>query len=410
MRISTPTISGRTIYGRRHILGITAGGGIATLFTGCGSLEPLARGPAVPKSGTLQASVLGLPNERFFPSHGPEAIDREFKAAVQRRRRFLGPEVAAKRPPGQVLQQGEFLAVSGGGEDGGFGAGLLCGWTATGTRLEFEVVTGVSTGALTAPFAFLGSAYDARLRAVYTDLKPEDVLIERNLISGVLGDAMADNSPLFGTISRYLNSDMLAAIAKGYEEGRLLLIGTTNLDARERVIWNIGAIAASNHPRAPDTVHRLLLASAAIPGAFPPSMIEVILDGAKYQEMHVDGAAFTQAFLYPSSMTDERRDRLRRGLPVVPVSAYIIRNGRVDPGWTTVQRRTLGIAGRAISAMIGASGQNDLIRIYEISRRDHLDYRLAYIGTDFTMELSEPFDPAYMRALFDYGYQQARHG
>src|SRR3954464_7618807 len=124
MRISTPTISGPTIYGRRHVLGMTTGSGIATLLGGCQSLE---REPAVPKSGTLQASVLGLPNERFFPSYGPEAIDREFKAAVQRRRRFLGPEVAAKRPPGQVLQQGEFLAVSGGGEDGAFGAGLLCG-------------------------------------------------------------------------------------------------------------------------------------------------------------------------------------------------------------------------------------------------------------------------------------------
>src|SRR4051812_11613322 len=191
MRISTSTRCGRTIYGRRHVLGITAGGGVAALLAGCHSLE---RGPAVPKSGTLQASVLGLPNERFFPSHGPEAIDREFKAAVQRRRRFLGPEVAAQHASGQELQRGEYLAVSGGGEDGAFGAGLLCGWTATGTRPEFEVVTGVSTGALTAPFAFLGPAYDAQLRAVYTDLMPEDVLLERNLISGVLQDAMADNS------------------------------------------------------------------------------------------------------------------------------------------------------------------------------------------------------------------------
>src|SRR4051795_3595635 len=405
MRISTTTASGR--ISRRHVLEITAGSGIATLLTGCGSFE---RGPAVPKSGTLQASVLGLPNERFFPAHGTDSLEAEYRAAVQRRLRFLGPKVAATRPPGQILPQGEFLAVSGGGEDGAFGAGLLCGWTEAGTRPEFEVATGVSTGALTAPFAFLGSAYDAQLRAVYTDLNPENVLVERNIVLGVLGDALADNSPLFGTISRFVNSDMLAAIAKGYEEGRLLLIGTTNLDAQERVIWNIGAIAASNHTRALDTVRRLLLASAAIPGAFPPTMIEVTLEGAKYQEMHVDGAAFTQAFLYPSSMTDERRDRLRRGLPVVPVSAYIIRNGRVDPGWTTVQRRTLSIAGRAISAMIGASGQNDLIRIYETCRQDGVDYKLAYIGTDFTMELSEPFDPAYMRALFDYGYQQARHG
>src|SRR3954451_13009960 len=196
MRISTPTISGRTICGRRHILGITAGGGIATLFTGCGSLEPLARGPAVPKSGTLQASVLGLPNERFFPSHGPETIDREFKAAVRRRGRFLGPEVAAKRPPGQVLQQYEMLAVSGGGEDGAFGAGLLCGWTEQGSRPVFDWVTGVSTGALTAPFAFLGSAYDGQLREVYTGITTKDVLRERAVLAALTNDAMADNAPL----------------------------------------------------------------------------------------------------------------------------------------------------------------------------------------------------------------------
>src|SRR3954447_2510203 len=405
MRISTTTVSDS--ISRRHVLGMTAGGSIATLLTGCGTFE---RGPAVPKSGTLKASVLGLPNERFFPASGTDALEAEYKAAVRRRHRYLGPRVAATRPPGQILAQGEFLAVSGGGEDGAFGAGLLCGWTEAGTRPEFEVATGVSTGALTAPFAFLGSAYDAQLRAVYTDLKPEDILLQRNIVTGVLGDALADNSPLFGTISRFVNSDMLAAIAKGYEEGRLLLIGTTNLDAQQRVIWNIGAIAASNHPRALDTVRRLLLASAAIPGAFPPTMIEVTLNGATYQEMHVDGAAFTQAFLYPSSMTDERRDRLRRGLPVVPVSAFVIRNGRVDPGWTTVQRRTLGIVGRAIEAMIGASGKNDLIRIYETCLKDGVDYKLAYIGTDFTMELPQPFDPGYMRALFDYGYQKARHG
>src|SRR4051794_8354178 len=131
MRNSTSAISDRTIYGRRHVLGMTAGGGIATLLAGCHSLE---REPAVPKSGTLQASVLGLPNERFFPAHGTDALEAEYRAAVQRRLRFLGPKVAATRPPGQILPQGEFLAVSGGGEDGAFGAGLLCGWTEAGTR------------------------------------------------------------------------------------------------------------------------------------------------------------------------------------------------------------------------------------------------------------------------------------
>jgi len=246
---------------------------------------------------------------------------------------------------------------------------------------------------------------------VYTELKPADVMVSRGLISGALfHDAMADNSPLFKTISHYLTPEMQAALANGYAEGRLLLIGTSDLDAQLPVIWNIGAIAASNHPLALDTIRRVLLASAAIPGAFPPTMFDVTVDGVAYQEMHVDGGAFAQAFLYPASLTQGRRERMRQGKPVIDINAYVIRNARLDPAWSAVERRTLGIASRAISTMIAASGYNDVVRMYNTSQQDGVGYHLAYIGRDFTMELPEPFDPGYMRALFDYGYQQARHG
>ena len=221
---------------------------------------------------------------------------------------------------------------------------------------------------------------------------------------------MADNSPLFRTISRYLNEQMLADIAKGYDEGRLLLIGTTNLDAQQPVIWNIGAIAKSGHPKAPETIHRILLASAAIPGAFPPTMFNVTVNGKPYQEMHVDGGAFVQAFLYPASVMRQRQERLRQRQQVVPLVAYIIRNGRLDPEWSTVERRTLSIAGRAISTMITASGYNDVLRIYANTQRDGVGFNLAYIGSDFTKELPEPFDQEFMRALFDYGYRRAVRG
>ena len=150
--------------------------------------------------------------------------------------------------------------------------------------------------------------------------------------AALLDDAMADNSPLFKTISRYLNEEMLAAIAKGYDEGRLLLIGSTNLDAQQPVIWNIGAIAKSGHPKALDTIRRVLLASAAVPGAFPPTMFDVTLDGKPYQEMHVDGGAFAQAFLYPAAITRQRRERISQGQQVIPAVAYIIRNGRLGSG------------------------------------------------------------------------------
>lgn len=348
--------------------------------------------------------MLGLPNERFFPLVSTDPLEAEFAAAVQRLRRVRGLGQNAALPEVQLL------AVSGGGENGAFGAGLLCGWSVQGSRPSFELVTGVSTGALTAPFAYLGSRYDAQLRAVYTQISPEDVLSKRFFTAALFEDALADNSPLFMTISRYLNQEMLAALAQAYDEGRLLLIGTTNLDAQQPVIWNIGAIAKSGHPNALDTIRRILLASAAVPGAFPPTMFNTTLGGRSYQEMHVDGGAFAQAFLYPAAISQQRRQRLSQGQKAIPAAAYVIRNGRLDPEWAVVERRTLGIAGRAISTMIAASGYNDVIRMYNNTQRDGITFNLAYIGSDFTKELPAPFDQEFMRALFDYGYQRAVHG
>jgi predicted acylesterase/phospholipase RssA len=396
-----PETSVPGLQSRRGLFGIAAGGGLAVLLAGCSTPT---RGTAVPLDRTTQASVLGIPNERFFALYGTAPLEAEFAAAGDRLRRARG------LAPNAPLPEVQLLAVSGGGENGAFGAGLLCGWSDNGTRPVFELVTGVSTGALTAPFAYLGSSYDPQLRAVYTELKPTNVLLKRAFTAALFDDAMADNSPLFKTISGYLNETMLAALAQGYDEGRLLLIGTTDLDAQQPVMWNIGAIAKSGHPRALDTIRRILLASAAIPGAFPPTMFDVTLDGTSYQEMHVDGGAFAQAFLYPAGLTRQRRVRMTNGQVVVPAVAYVVRNGRLDPEWATTERSTLGIAGRAIATMIAASGLNDVLRMYNTTQRDGIGFNLAYIGADFTQKLPEPFDQGYMRALFDYGYQRARRG
>jgi Patatin-like phospholipase len=397
----TAKMSGRALLHRRGLFGLAAGGGAASLLAGC-SLP--VRGAAVPIGRTREATVLGVPNERFFPFYGTKPIELEFLAAADRQRRALG------LAPDAPLPEVQLLAVSGGGENGAFGAGLLCGWSEQGSRPIFELVTGVSTGALTAPFAYLGSGYDRQLRTVYTDLTPSRVLLKRGLTAALFNDALADNSPLFETISRYLDEAMLAALARAYQDGRLLIIGTTDLDAQEPVLWNIGAIANSGHPRALETIRRVLLASAAIPGAFPPTMFDVTLNGEAYQEMHVDGGAYMQSFLYPESITQQRRVRMANGHLVVPGVAYVIRNGRLDPEWANTERRTLGIAERAINTMISASGINDVIRIYNITQHDGIDFNLAYIGRDFTEKLPSPFDQGYMRDLFAYGYQRARRG
>ena len=387
---------------RRSLLAF-AGGALAAGLAGCSIPTRLA---AVPRGRASDATVLGVPNERFFPTEaaGQAGLQREFVAAVQRQLASRG------LPPDVPVLELDLLGISGGGENGAFGAGLLNGWTERGGRPTFFLVTGISTGALSAPFAFLGSAWDAKLKSVYTDITLADVLVRRGYTAAIWNDGMADNSPLFRTISRYLDEAMLAEIARAYDGGRLLLIATSDLDAQMPVVWNIGAIARSGHPRALDTVRRILLASSAIPGAFSPVLFDATLDGQRFQELHVDGSAFAQVFLYPASVSRFRRERLARRLPVAPARAWVIRNGRLDPEWASVERRTLGITGRAITSMISASGFNDVLRIHAAAERDGVDYNLAFIGRDFTVEYDKPFEQSYMRPLFEYGRQRALRG
>jgi predicted patatin/cPLA2 family phospholipase len=324
---------------------------------------------------------------------GQRAFDREVAAL----------RAEGKDPARTGLPPAYYLAVSGGGDNGAFGAGLLNGWSETGTRPEFKMVTGVSTGALIAPFAFLGPQYDPVLREVYTTMTPERVFRARGLSAALFNDAMADTSPLADVIAKYADEKMFAAIAREYGEGRLLLIGTTDLDAQRPVIWNIGALAASGKPEALKLFHQILRASAAIPGLFQPVMIDVELDGKKYQEMHVDGGTIAQLFLYPPTIEINRALKRKR-------VAYIVRNARLDPDYVMSERRTINVAGRAINTMLAASGHNDVLRTYFVSLRDGVDYNLAYIGSDFTMEKKGEFEQPYMQALFQYGYDQAKAG
>jgi hypothetical protein len=359
------------------------------------------RGPAVPRADTARAMPLGSPNARFYADGDTNLMIQEGMRALQREMTALRAE--GKNPTRTRLPPVYYLAVSGGGDNGAFGAGLLNGWSETGTRPEFKMVTGVSTGALIAPFAFLGPSYDAALREVYTSMTPDSIFRARGVSAALFDDAMADTSPLAAIIAKYADEKMFSAIAREYQEGRLLLVGTTDLDSQRPVIWNIGALAISGKPEALQLFHRILRASAAIPGLFQPVMVDVELDGRKYQEMHVDGGAIAQLFLYPPSLEAGRLMKRER-------HAYIIRNARLDPDYAMAERRTIDIAGRAINTMLAASGHNDVLRTYFVSQRDGVDYNLAYIGSDFTAEKTGEFNQAYMRALYEYGYQQAKTG
>jgi predicted acylesterase/phospholipase RssA len=370
---------------------------LAAIAVGLAACASPVRGPAVPPTDATRALPLGIANARFYPGvHANEMIEVG-RQALQR-------EIATL-PPGAKLPPANYLAISGGGDNGAYGSGLLNGWTAAGTRPQFKGVTGVSTGALIAPLAFLGPDYDPVLREVYTTMTAERIFHFRGLTAALFDDAMADTSPLAQLIAKHVDQKMLEAIAAEYRKGRLLLIGTTDLDSQRPVIWNIGAIADSGHPGALGLVHQILRASSAIPGAFQPVLIDVEVDGKKYQELHVDGGAMAQMFLYPPSVelgkVGVNRER----------HAWLIRNARLDPDYDDTERRTLSIVSRAISTMLVASGVNDVLRIYFTAKRDGVDYNLAYIGSDFQPAPKKgEFDQAYMRSLFDYGYRQALAG
>lgn len=355
------------------------------------------RQPAVPVSQISQANETFGP-VRFLVARETDSFAAEALRALDREKQWL-----AGQGQGPELPPAYFLAVSGGGDNGAYGAGFLNGWTASGTRPQFKVVTGISTGALIAPFAFLGPKYDYVLERVYTTTAQRDIFKKRGIMSALFGDAMADTRPLANVISSYVNRQLLDEIAAEYAKGRILLVGTTNLDSLEPVIWNMGAIASRKDPDAVKLFSDVLLASASIPGAFPPVMIDVNLGGTRYQEMHVDGGTVAQLFLYPPSVSTANAPPRKR-------IAYILRNARLDADWASTERRTMTIAMRAIDSLTRTQGIGDLYRVYSVTRRDGVDFNLTYIPASFNVPHNEMFDTAYMKALYDVGVNAAKSG
>jgi predicted acylesterase/phospholipase RssA len=360
----------------------------ALLLAGCSSLERL---PAVPGALQYEAAVSGMPHIRYRQPQ-VDGLLKDLRTTVER-------EQAALRKKGYdgPLLPISFLALSGGGENGAFGAGLLVGWTARGDRPEFNIVTGISTGALIAPFAFLGPRYDAQLKRLYTEISANDVLKLRSMVGALFDDALADNLPLQRLVEANVTQEVLDAIADESLKGRMLLVGTTDLDAQRSVYWNLTLMAESRSPQALALIRKILVASAAIPGELPPAMIDVEVQGRRYQEMHVDGGTTQQVFMLPPELVITSVARRERTI-------YVIRNSRMLVESSEVKRDALAIAGRAVSSLVHSQGIGNLYEIAAQARRDGAHFRLAYIPDSFDQELAEAFDRKYMNELFLVGY------
>ncbi len=366
--------------------------GIALTLSACAG-EP--RNPA-PIEKLNQAVIPNLETARYWGDEPPENLDE------------IIAEIEAQRDASDLGGDITVLALSGGADDGAFGAGLLNAWTELGDRPEFTVVTGVSTGALSAPFAFLGPDYDDDLRLVYGGLPPEKIFKPQNWLNILPSASFEDSSQLAELIAGFADEEMLAAIAKEHQRGRRLFVQTSHLDAQRPVIWDLGAIASSSAPNAADVFRNALLASASVPVAFPPVMFEVEIDGELFDEMHADGGVISESTILSAWQPD--LSERSYGPEGMTFSVYVVRNGRISPEPKQVKRSLTGIGGRAVSTLIKQQGVGDLLSAYVTADLRGADFYVTWIGDDFQHEYPGPFDPDYMQALFRHGYDLMMSG
>jgi len=372
----------------------------AVALAGCASMQR----QAAPTLAHAEAGMVpGFTGIRSWGDFNPKEPLREYA------RLFPGlPRLgsAGERADGRPVIR--VLALSGGGTDGAFGAGLLNGWSESGRRPSFHVVTGISAGALIAPFAYLGPAYDQKMRKVWTEYETNE-LVTAQLLPGLLGGAsLADTKPLADVIAKYVDRALLRRVAGEYNKGRILLIGTTNLDAQRPVVWNMGEIARKGTPEAVDLFRAVLLASAAIPGAFPPVNIKVEADGEAFDEMHVDGGTTREVFVSPINAPARSFDPL---YPVRPHwEFYVVKNGKLGSSYKQVKPTTISISFRAIETLLKRQNAGDIYRVYRAAQDAGADFNLMAVPETFSFTPKQALDPAYQEALFQTGFEIGRSG
>ena len=335
----------------------------------------------------VEATIPGIPLARFWAD---------------------APDAARQMSPSFAGAQGErsMLALSGGSDNGAYGAGLLNGWSRSGKRPEFTIVTGVSTGALIAPLAFLGPDQDATLQRIFTTSSAKDIYRGRFAPSIPLSPSAASTKPLARLIEAEMTNSLIDRIGREHKRGRRLFVGTANLDAQRMVIWNMGAIAVSDAPGRYQLFRQVLLASSAIPAFFTPVMIRSQFAGRTISEMHVDGSTTAQMLTLPDEV-------ITGDLPAAgsrPLHIYLIVNNKLNGEFRLVNPKTIPIASRSISLNLRSSMVGTVGLSYLYAKARGIDFNLSFIDSDYPGEDHKLFDNAYMRGLYGHGLALGQSG
>ena len=367
------------------------------LASGCASTRH-----AVPPDLLKSARVFGMQDIRAFSGIASDFLQKDFVELLEQEQKDKPASFDFK-----ASQTYSIIAISGGAADGAYGAGLLSGWSQSGTRPIFKVVTGISTGAIIAPFAFLGSHYDGKLKEFYTKYSTKDIVKIRPS-----RNSLVSTLPLERLIEQYINVELLKEIAVEHRKGRRLYVGTTNLDAGLLVIWDMGKIASVGDGKALKLFRKLILASASMPIVFPPVYLEVEANDKMYDEMHVDGGVARQVFFLYDVVQGIEDAAKEKGLNVsrINYAIYVIKNGYVDPPYKEISNKLSEITSRTVKTMINAQGIGDLYRLYIFTKNNKSDFNLAYIPSTYISKAKEFLDPIEMRALFDLGFNEALQG
>ncbi|TCA91674.1 alpha/beta hydrolase [Rhizobium leguminosarum bv. viciae] len=301
----------------------------------------------------------------------------------------------------------DVLMISGGGAGGAFSVGVLSAWSATKTRPRFDIVTGVSTGALIAPFAFLGSAYDDTLVHLYTSGVAEELASSKRA-SGLIGPSLLKADPLRRMIEQFITPAILRQVAAKHCKGRRLLVLTTNLDTQRAVVWNMGAIAASGRPDALRLFQDIMVASASIPGVYPAVMIKAESGGHRFEEMHSDGGSASQVLMLPQALltSSHRLGPAKR----TAVNFYVIVNNALMPEFAKTPDTTLSVIARAFSIFVKSQTQSALTALYNYSKLTGAHFHLASIDVQVPYSMLDPFNTQYMCAVYNLGYAELMAG
>lgn len=380
-----------------RLLSLTAAVLAVIMCSGCAT----TRNP-IPRSLVEKAEMGDMSEIRTILGMKDTALQKNLLAAIKK-------DVSDQKISPEDTTVFPILAISGGAANGAYGAGLLKGWSDSGTRPEFKVVTGVSTGAIIAPLVFMGKDYDDEMEKLYTTMSTKDVMSGKGPLNIIFGNSLASNKPLAAQLDLFVDAELLKKIAAEHDKGRRLYVGTTHLDAQRFVVWDMGAIAKRGNL---GLFKQVILASASIPVIFPPAIIHVEAEGKAYDEMHVDGGTITQMFtlykLTEGMKTAAKADGLDPGK--IKSNCYLIRNGYVSPGYMPVKDSLGAISERAFDTIINTQGIGDTYRIYVYMQKNGNDYNLACIPDDCRPAFKQMFDPAAMRVLFDRGYKDAVMG